>query len=412
MTSPSLSVADVIELTTERIAYGGDAVGRYDGLAVFVPMAASGERLRVRIVERKPRYARAVIEAILSPSPFRREARCRHFGDCGGCQLQHLSYPTQLEAKNRFISDALARIGHIDWPDKIEIRAAAEFGYRDRAQIRVETPKSAELRVGFHRARSHSVCDVTTCPLLVPELGSVFDSVRDAIKSSLAETATGPRSSHVREIDVAADANGISYEPDLPGLPSRPIKREICGATYLSTAAAFFQVNRFLIDELAEEAVGGASGGLAIDLYAGAGLFTIPLARRFARVIGVESDGRAASLACNNLSVNNVENVDFFHQRVEDWLQNFISSRANSESLAPDLVLLDPPRQGAAAAIDGIAALKPRFITYVACDPNTLARDLRRLIDAGYALSRIIAFDLFPQTYHVETIASLRITCD
>ena len=133
-----LSVGDVVEVTTERLAFGGEAVARYDGLAVFVPFAAPGERLRIRITERKKNFARGVIEEILAPSPRRRAPACQHFGECGGCQLQHLTYDEQLKAKSSFVRDALARIGRIPWDREIEVRSAAEFGYRSRAQVKIE----------------------------------------------------------------------------------------------------------------------------------------------------------------------------------------------------------------------------------------------------------------------------------
>ncbi|HLG14255.1 MAG TPA: class I SAM-dependent RNA methyltransferase [Blastocatellia bacterium] len=402
MATESPSLGDVIELTTERIAYGGEAVGRFHGLAVFVPLAAPGERLRVRITERRPRYARAVIEEVVNSSPLRREPRCPHFGDCGGCQLQHLTYEAQLEAKTQFVREALARIGHLDWPHPIEIRSAAEFGYRDRAQVRIEKPSpEARVRAGFNRAQSHSVCDVSTCPLLVPELDSIFDALRAALGALSAEARP-------READVAAGSNGEFVEPELPGLRAGIVRREVLGASFISSPAVFFQANRLLLDELVKEAVGGAAGELAVDLYAGVGLFTIPLARQFARVIGVESDDRAASFARKNISINEAGNARLFNLRVEDWLKN-AERRPDLLSGAPDLVLLDPPRQGAAAAVDGIASLKPKLITYVSCDPNTLARDVAKLVGRGYEISQIIAFDLFPQTYHVEAIASLRL---
>jgi 23S rRNA (uracil1939-C5)-methyltransferase len=161
-------------------------------------------------------------------------------------------------------------------------------------------------------------------------------------------------------------------------------------------------VNSLLLEDFVKEATANRSGKLALDLYAGVGLFTLQLARSFERVIGVESDPRAANFARRNISANNAANVEFHNSRVESLLKGL-----NSQQAAPDFVLLDPPRTGAAEAIEGIARLKPSRITYVSCDPATLARDLRKLLDAGYSISNAVAFDLFPQTYHVETIATL-----
>jgi 23S rRNA (uracil1939-C5)-methyltransferase len=390
-----LSVGDVVEVTTERLAFGGDAVARHEGLAIFVPFAAPGERLRIRITERKKNYARGVIEEILAPSPARRAPPCRYFGECGGCQLQHLSYDEQLRAKSGFVRDALARIGRIPWDREIEIRSAAEFGYRSRAQVKIESG-SDHLRIGFNHAASHSVCDVESCPVLAPELDRTFQKLRSSLASSDTDFE------QAAEVEMALGRTGVDLEPRMKGFPGAHISQRIGDMTYSFSASTFFQVNHLLLEDFAREATADYSGRLAVDLYAGVGLFTLQLARSFDRVIGVESDSRAARFARQNIADNKVTNVEFHNQRVESWLRGFNS--------VPDLILLDPPRAGAAEAMDEIAKLKPARIAYVSCDPATLARDLRKLIDARYSLSSVVAFDLFPQTYHVETIASLRFT--
>jgi 23S rRNA (uracil1939-C5)-methyltransferase len=385
----SLKVGDIVEVTAERLAYGGDAVARYNGLAVFIPLAAPGERLRVQIVERKKNFARAVIERVLKPSPARREPPCRYFGDCGGCQLQHLSYQAQLEAKLGFVRDALERIGHIDWPHEIRIQHAAEFGYRGRAQVKIDKDRR---RIGFNRTASNAVCDVASCPILVPELNEALQSLRAAGSET-----------EVAQIEMAAGDEAVSFEPALAALPSGAAKRTVRGVVYSFSASTFFQANPSLLGDLIDEAIGEESGEFAIDLYAGVGLFTIQLARRFKRVIGVESDREAGEFALENLSVNRITNVEFHTGNAEAWLKSSVEKPTRS----PDLLLLDPPRSGAAEAVRLLDALAPLRVTYVSCDPATLARDLRSLIDSGYELSKITAFDLFPQTYHVETVAAL-----
>src|SRR4030095_11292414 len=207
-----LRVGDSIEITTERLAYRGEAVAHHEGLAIFVPLAAPNERLRVRVIERKKKYARAVVESILKPSPSRREPPCQYFGSCGGCQLQHISYEAQLESKVGFVRDALERIGRIDWPHKIDIRHQAEFGYRSRAQVKIDRRAG---RVGFNRAASNSVCDVTGCPILVPEL----DEARRTLWSTLGHTPVDNESLPNRlQIEMAAGESGVSFEPELAGL--------------------------------------------------------------------------------------------------------------------------------------------------------------------------------------------------
>ncbi len=393
----TLNIGVVVEVTTERLAYGGDAIARHDGLAIFVPLAAPGERIRVRITERKKNFARAVIDRVLEPSPSRREPLCQYFGDCGGCQLQHITYESQLESKIGFVRDALERIGRIDWPHEISIRHGAEFGYRGRAQVKIDRRAG---RVGFNRASSNAVCDVTGCPILVPELDEALRSLWSALGRPSGKDQTLPNR---LQVELAAGESGVSFEPSLGGLPAGALQRTVHGAVYNFGPSTFFQANPGLLEELADEAVGTESGDVAIDLYAGVGLFTIQLARRFTRVIGVEADTATAEFASENISANRVTNVEFHNNAAEPWLRRLVQANAP----APDLMLLDPPRSGAAEAISHIVGLKPSRITYVSCDPTTLARDLRTLLDSGYEISRITAIDLFPQTYHVETVAAL-----
>ena len=393
----TISVGDIVDVSTERLAYGGDAVARHNGLAVFIPFAAPGERLRVRITERKKNFARAAIDQILEPSPSRREAPCQYFGECGGCHLQHLTYAAQLESKTGFVRDAIERIARIDWPHEIKIRHAAEFGYRGRAQVKFDRKTGG---VGFNRAASSAVCDVASCPILVPELDEALRSLRGALVSANVKENTLPNRS---QVDLAAGESGVAFDPAFEGLPGGALQRTVNGAVYNFSASTFFQANPGLLDELVDEAVGSGSGDVAIDLYAGVGLFTIQLARSFKRVIGVEADPQAADFASGNIKANGVANVEFKNGVVEAWMKSFVETKAPR----PDLIVLDPPRTGASAAVNHIVAAKPSRITYISCDPSTLARDLRTLVDAGYELTKVTAIDLFPQTYHVETVAAL-----
>jgi 23S rRNA (uracil1939-C5)-methyltransferase len=404
MVQTTPEVEDSIEVTTERLAYGGDAVARFEGLAIFIPLAAPGERLRIRVTEKRKNFARGVIEEILVPSPSRREPPCRYFGDCGGCQLQHIDYRAQLEAKASFVHDALARIGKIDWPDEIEVRSSPEFGYRARAQVKIERLEAGErspIRIGFTRAASHSVCDVEQCPILIPELDAALGSLRKTLLGSPDITDRVLSGGRIGELAIAAGDSGVSVEPGIAGLPTGNVTRVVCGATYSFTPATFFQGNPSLLEALVEEALGAASGASALELYAGVGLFTVQLARRFERVLAIESDPIASSLARQNLAANSTKNVLFETGRAETVLAGLAP---NSEV---DFLMLDPPRAGAAGVLNRIIAFKPPRISYVSCDPTTLARDLRVLTASGYDLTSVTAFDLFPQTYHVETVAHL-----
>jgi 23S rRNA (uracil1939-C5)-methyltransferase len=244
------------------------------------------------------------------------------------------------------------------------------------------------------------VCDVTSCPILVPELDEALRSLWGALGHATDKDQTLPNR---LQVEMAAGENGVSFEPALEGLPGGALQRTVRGVVYNFGPSTFFQANPGLLDELVGEAVGEESGGFAIDLYAGVGLFTIQLARRFNRVIGIEVDRETARFAFENITANSVTNVEFHNSIVESWLKSAVEARTSP----PDLMLLDPPRGGAPEAVGYAAAWKPSRITYVSCDPSTLARDLRTLVDSGYELTRITAIDLFPQTYHIETVAAL-----
>ena len=228
--------------------------------------------------------------------------------------------------------------------------------------------------------------------MLVPELQQTLESLRSTL-----ETAT-----IVRDIAAVAGDEGVSVDPPMANFEPREISRAIAGEHYHFSAKSFFQINHQLLPALIDEAIGSAKGNVAIDLYCGVGLFTLPLARRFTEVIGVEANERATRFARANLESAQLNNAQVFTGDVGNWL------RSHEHESTPDLLLLDPPRTGAEnKVISGILALQPARIVYVSCDPATLARDLKKLLAGGYFLDTVTAFDMFPQTHHVETVVRL-----
>lgn len=399
---PRLAIGDRCEVGIEKLVYGGDGLARVSAQTVFVPGAAPGDRLRIRIVERGKNFARGAIEEVLAPSPARREPPCRHFGACGGCQLQHLSYPAQLEAKAAFVGESLRRLGGIDWRGGIEVRSAEEFGYRSRAEIKVARDEAGRPRLGFYRAASQEVCEVESCRILLPaanrELARLWaepslipnDATRVYLTVGDDEVIVTP----------ATGENGRAAEIDALGTAHQRIGE----VNYEFGVKSFFQGNRLLVEELVGAAMGDAAGALAIDLYAGVGLFSLQLAGRFEQVCAVEGNKAAAAHGLENARANGIANVRYEPISVEAWLKY-----KSHELPRPDFVLLDPPRAGVGLpAIERIAALDAPRIHYVSCDPATLARDLRMLLDFGYAIDSIVALDMFPQTFHVETVVQLR----
>ncbi len=397
----SIAVGDIRELTIEKIVNGGDGLSHLGTQAVFVPLSAPGDQLEVRITEVARNYARAVIQRILRPSPERRTPPCIYFGNCGGCQLQHLNYQAQLTAKASFLRESLRRVGSIDWPQEIEVRAASEFGYRSRAEIKIARDDDGHVKFGFFRAGTHEVCEVDSCAVLQPYVNRELEH----LKASPCEIPSDATRIYLTAGDdgvIATPATGENEraaEIDALGTAHQ----HVAGIDYSFGVRSFFQGNRLLLEELVETAIGNIAGKLAVDLYAGVGLFALQLARKFDEVYAVEGNRLAASHGVDNVRGNDVTNVRYEAISVEAWLKYKAPTSGR-----PDFLLLDPPRSGAGEqVVQRITQLAPQIVSYVSCDPATLARDLRFFIDRGYQLRSIVALDLFPQTFHVETVARL-----
>ncbi|HKY27427.1 MAG TPA: class I SAM-dependent RNA methyltransferase [Pyrinomonadaceae bacterium] len=400
------SKADTIEVEIERIVPGGVGLAHAEGRTIFVSLAAPGDVLRVRLGRTRGKVAFASIVEILRPSPSRVEPPCPYFGRCGGCDFQQLSYETQLATKVDIIRDCLHRIARIDPIPHIEIHPSPQqWHYRARANWQFDPRTQA---FGYFERSSHRVCDVAECGVLVPELESTLEKLRAGIKSGSLEIPAV-------DIDAVAGDESVSVNPEFGTFSAREVTRKIGAENYYFDANAFFQTNHELLDSLVREAIRDAQGETAIDLYCGVGLFTLPLARRFNQVTGVESNRPSAEFARRNLENAKLTNARVVAARVDDWLRGANASSVKGPNHSThttqglDFLLLDPPRTGAEpAVIEGILSLKPKHISYVSCDPATLARDLKPLLAAGYSLDSIAAFDMFPQTHHVETVVHLR----
>ena len=385
----------LVEATVERILPGGAGLAHADGRTLLVALAAPGDRVRARVERTQGSVSFASIAEVIEPSPARVEPPCPYFGRCGGCDFQQLSYPAQLDAKVGIIRDCLRRIARLDFAQEVPITPSPSvWNYRSRAQWQRDPVRRL---LGYFERASHRVCDVAACPVLAPELEAALEDLRGQVRGgALAEELT--------EFQAVAGDEGASLAPPAEGLPTREVSRLVGGHRYRFSAEGFFQINHALLGPLVDCAAGEARGETAVDLYCGAGLFTLPLARRFARVLGVEANSAAVQFARRNLAEAGLGNATFEVSRVGDWLRE-----AAAAALAPvDFLLLDPPRSGAEeGALEGILALGPRRISYVSCDPATLARDLKGLVAGGYRLDRLAAFDMFPQTHHVEAVAHL-----
>jgi tRNA/tmRNA/rRNA uracil-C5-methylase (TrmA/RlmC/RlmD family) len=382
---------DDLDVEVERILPGGMGLAHAGGKTIFVSLAAPGDRVRVRIEREQGNVLFASIVEILTPSPVRVEPPCPYFGRCGGCDFQQLTYEAQLAAKAEIIRDCLHRIARLEKvPDIVVTPSPDNWRYRVRATWQID---KEQRTIGYYERGSRRVCDVVDCAVLRPELQKKLEKVRAT------EWNFFPHD--LKHLDAVAGENGVSLAPAFAEFYTNELSLTIRDEVYHYNAESFFQINPSLLASLIEAALGDVTGAGALDLYCGVGLFTLPLARQFQNVIGVEANAPAARFARRNLQRAGLTNARVITATVTDWFRSATPGPV-------DLVLLDPPRAGAeSAVIRGILKLQPVQISYVSCNPATLARDLKKLIAGGYVVNSIAAFDLFPQTHHVETVVRL-----
>lgn len=397
------------EVEVERILPGGMGLAHLANVGVaktvLVALAAPGDRVRVRVEALRGATAFASIIEVIEPSPVRIEPPCPYFGRCGGCDFQQLSDEAQLAAKVSIIRDCLRRIAHLEFPAEIPITPSpATYHYRSRARWQYVQRTNQPPLFGYYERGSLKVCDVVECPVVIPALQKTLTNLRARLQArSLVEEAGEIQA-------VAADDDAVSLAPSLDeDEPEHESIRTIGGERYRFNANCFFQINHDLLEPLIREAIKEARGEVALDLYCGVGLFTLPLARRFAHVIGVEGNEVACAYARRNLVEADLTNAEVETASVGEWMMRSTKRLMNPERFAKiDFVLLDPPRAGAEReAVEGLIELQPQRIAYVSCDPATLARDLKILTASNFRLDSLAAFDMFPQTHHVETVAHL-----
>ncbi|MEQ1604671.1 MAG: class I SAM-dependent RNA methyltransferase [Pyrinomonadaceae bacterium] len=392
--SKHYTTGDIIEVRVEKIVPRGFGLGFAENLTVLTPLTVPGDLVRVRIVEVKKRMAFAAVVEVKEPGPKRVEPPCEYFGKCGGCDFQQMSYQAQLAAKVGILRDCLHRIGKIEYEGEIPVIGSPnEFGYRSRARWHIDRRKR---KLGYFRRDSHDIIDITHCPILTPGLQSSLEYTRESMDwdglwadEAQVEAATGE------------EGRVSLYSADMVE-PTAELTFATKDDTYIFSAQAFFQANKFLIGDLIEVAIGGTSGKTAFDLYSGVGLFALPLARHFEKVVAVEEHPVSVGFAKNNIKHSLLTNIEMVQSAVGRYLNG-------NQGREIDFVLIDPPRSGTEKqTMPLIAKLKPKEISYVSCEPSILARDLRMLLDAGYRIEKMTAIDLFPQTHHIETVVRLK----
>lgn len=429
-----------MELRIEKPIYGGAGLARHEGKAVFVPFTLPGERVEARIAEDHGGYAQAELDAVLDASPARVAAPCPYFGACGGCHYQHAGYAAQVEMKRSILRETLERAHVRDIPE-IAALTGEPFGYRNRVRLHVERNP---FRLGYKLRKSRVTLPIEVCPIAAPlleraigaltragtdlglaALANEIELFTNAGESSLLLSLWTSRPAHDAERLLAAAWPGLrGLLPALTGAgvfsalkhraPSQLLAHAgdpwlmyaAAGSSYRVSLGSFFQANRFLLDSLVPLVTGGETGHAAWDLYAGVGLFSVPLASSFAAVTAVESAPGSVRDLRENLRGDPARRPRVVASETAAFLR-----RAVEQSFpTPDLVVADPPRAGLGRDVTThLGKLRPPRITYVSCDPTTLGRDLAALLESGYRLRRLHLVDLFPQTYHMETVAHLNL---
>ncbi|MGD0737481.1 MAG: 23S rRNA (uracil(1939)-C(5))-methyltransferase RlmD [Terracidiphilus sp.] len=433
-THPDFPESQLVDIT--KPLYGGAFLARIEGKALFVPLTLPGEQARVRITQDKPGYSTAEPDQIVTIAAERVAPVCRHFGVCGGCHYQHANYETQLALKQAILLETLDRAG-IPSPDEISILSADPWHYRNRIRVAFD----AAGNPGYRARNSHAIIPITECPIAAPLLLNAAQAFADVARSvaqfphftelalfcNSTETAlqasvfTASAKNHRfdqwieawRERIPALTGAELLLEPrsGKNAQPPRTIaQRGAASLTYRAAGfdyrvdhGAFFQVNRWLVDALVHRVTANHKGALAWDLFAGVGLFARALTANFTRVVAVESAPAATqALAANLKGTRGVP--------VRATTLDFLRRPPQPTSPSPNLIVVDPPRAGLGPEITTLLAqVAAPALVYVSCDPATLARDLRALLASGYQIESITLADLFPQTFHLETVVHLRL---
>ena len=430
---------DELRLSIEKLIYGGDGLAHADGNTVFVPYVLPGEEVRASAKSRKKKLIWTELVEVTTPSKEREKAKCPHFQKCGGCHYQHIPAAEQLRLKKGILRETLSRLGGVVWDGAIAEHSAEPYGYRNRAQWAVRSGMPRAL--GYFLPESSVIVPIDECPVLSPRLAHTFAQLQEMARA-------GRLPEGIQEVEAFADSAdekialnvafekfpkpaaelAAAFQGALPQIESlllldqKKNRFELTGPGYLTHEAggykfrvshlSFFQVNRFLIEDLLKTVTVNAHGELALDLYSGVGFFTLPLAKAFQKVVSVDANLAATRDLYANAEVAGMTIVTH-NEHVEEFLKKTEEK--------PEFVVLDPPRAGLGAeAAEKLAELGAKEIVYLSCDPSTLARDLAVLTGSPrkpkeitgpsirYEITEMHLFDLFPQTFHIETLVRLR----
>ncbi len=432
LTKPVANMGDTADIFIEKLAYGGEGLGHYQNIPVFVPDMLPGDTGRVEFVHVNKDMIRGKLLELIAPTSNRIPPRCRHFGVCGGCQLQHLTYPAQLQAKREMVKDTLKHIGNIEFQVWNPIASPETYGYRIRTKLQVGTNASG-VQIGFYARRTNEIVSVDECPLLAPLLNKTVRVLREILPSPI--IAPVPSEIHLhtdfeesqlvihfvsdkpllyindilellilRQIPVNGISNHAKTDRSVSGNPV--IEHLIGGNRYQVHGSSFFQVNRYLLKPFLDQTImlsSPTAHDILLDLYCGCGFLSIPLSRFISDTVGFDSDSLAIDAAIKNLELNRLSSAQFLSA---DEKQFFKSKHIDQKHF--NMIVVDPPRSGIAPqCLQSIISHKPAKLLYISCNPTTLARDLKTLLESDFKLRVIQPMDMFPHTYHIETFAFL-----
>jgi 23S rRNA (uracil1939-C5)-methyltransferase len=415
-----------LQVKIESIAFGGSGVAREEGKVIFVKGGVPQDVLDVRIIKDKGSYAEAIIESVVAPSPERAEPPCEVFGTCGGCQLQNMGYEAQLREKENILKDALRRTGGFDdLPVEPIFPSGSEYAYRTRVRLAAWF-YAGRWHVGYNIGGTRRKVGITSCPIsdgpvngAIGRIASVLSSFdRPEFPLEFVQISSDGREAYITlvarsgkqpgALSVLAKHLGRFPETEnvsIRGKSEAEFEFGLAGMKFLANPSVFTQsnpgVNEAIVRTVLEWAA-PAEGLKVLDLYSGIGNFSVPLAKTASNVVSVEINRFSSALARKNAGINGIGNISFVTAPSGEAINELLGK---GETF--DIVVLDPPREGAKEILEGVASLSSGKIIYVSCDPVTLSRDLKRLKELGWSPRRVKPFDMFPQTYHVESVTLL-----
>ncbi|GJQ34948.1 MAG: 23S rRNA (uracil-5-)-methyltransferase RumA [Anaerolineaceae bacterium] len=409
------------DITLEKLTYGGEAMGRLpDGRAVFVPFGLPGETVRIQLTQEKQNFARGEILEILQSSQDRIQPKCKHFSQCGGCHYQHLPYEKQLLAKADILRDQLQRIGKIENPPvQTTVPSPNQWNYRNHIQFHL----TDDGKLGFINAKGNATLPIEECHLPESTINAFRNNLQFESRLNLERVSLRSgtdddlmlilesETEETPELEIEADISIVHIYEDHPVViaGSNALTIQVLGKDFRVSAPSFFQVNTPMAEKMVQHLITNLQLPITnnqsttlLDLYCGVGLFSKFFADKYAKVIGIES----APSSCEDFAINldEFDNIELYEGAAEEILPALVGHAFSVTD--PIHIILDPPRAGLDKhALDAILQINPHVIAYVSCDPSTLARDAARLIKGGYTLQQVTPFDLFPQTYHIESIS-------